>query len=330
MIKRILATAMVLLMLFGSALAERCSGTIAARNSLRVTLSAQGTLSRVAVKAGDVVAQGDLLAELATDRVFSIEEGVVARTLAEVGDTAHGTVLEIAPLNRYTIFCTVDSAYKTSATKMVHAGEAVYIKCTANGTHRGTGIVTQVDGSEYRVTATGGELLVGETVYLYRNSEFSSRKRVGIGTVLAADTVTYEAEGTLLRLDVAAGEYVQRGELLFETCSAEESTLAAPADGIVLSCAEQGETLAEGEEAFTLAPLDSLCVEAQISEQTAGRIGPGDAVSVILAGEPEEKPRAGTVLEVSGSASEGGLYTLRVACEDLPLRLGMTAEIEIP
>lgn len=329
MTRKILAILLALLTLCGGALAERCPGAIAARESLRVTLSDAGVLSRVAVKAGDVVARGGLLAELATERTFAIEDGIVARTLAEAGDAVRGTVLEIAPVNRYTIYCTVDSAYGSSAAKLVHGGEAVYVKCTANGTHRGTGVITQVDGSEYRVTATGGELLVGETVYLYRDAGFTFRKRVGIGTVLAADTVTYEAEGTLLRLDVEEGEFVQRGELLFETCGAEEPTLTAPADAIVLSCAKQGATLAAGDEAFVLAPIDSLCVEAQITEQTAGRVAAGDAVGIILAGEPEESPRAGTVLEVSGNASDGG-YTLRVACEDLPLRLGMTAEVEVP
>lgn len=330
MIKRILAAMAALVMLFSNALAERLSGVIAARESVRVTLSAQGTLERVPVKPGDMVAKGALLAELATDRTFSIEDGVVARTLAEAGDTVNGTVLEIAPLNRYTIYCTVDSAYGSSTAKLVHAGEAVYIKCTANGTHRGTGVVTQVDGGEYRVTATGGVLLVGETVYLYRSQNFTFRKRIGIGTVLAADMVTYEAEGTLVRLDVEEGEYVQRGELLFESCSAEAPALTAPADGILLSCAAQGATLAAGTEAFVLAPLDSLCVEAQISAQTAGSIAPGDGVGIILAGDPEEAPRAGRVLEISGSAADDGTYTLRIACDDLPPRLGLTAEVEIP
>ena len=330
MTKKLLAAALALLTLFGSAVAERCVGAIAARESARITLSAQGTLARVAVKPGDVVARGETLGELATDRVFAREDGVVVRVLAASGDTVSGEVLEIAPVNRYTLYCTVDEAYNTSAMMLVHVGETVYVKCTADGTHRAAGIITQVNGSEYRVATTGGELLMGETVYLYRDAGFSTRRRVGIGTVLAADTVTYEAEGTLAMVDVYEGEYVQRGELLYAVSQSEETTLTAPVDGIVLSCAAQGATLAAGELAFEIAPADSLCVEAQVSEQVAGRAVPGGTCWVILAGEPEEKPREATVLEVSGNADDDNTNTLRVACDGLPVRLGLTAEVDIP
>ena len=329
MLKKLACLLAALSLLCGGAMAESYIGVIAARTVDYVTLEADATLTRVTASPGDVVAAGDALAELATRRVYAADDGTVARVLAEAGDAVSGAVLEISPVQRYEIRCTVDSAYKSSAARKVRAGETVYIKCTADGSHRGTGIVTQISGAEYTVLTTGGELLTGEAVYLYRNADFTAKRRVGIGTVLAAATVSYEAEGTLVRLDVVEGEYVQRGELLYEYSAGEETALLAPAEGIVTEAAGQGATLKRGEQAFAIARLDSLCVEAQVSELTAGSVAPGDIARLIPAGAPEETPLMGRVVSVAGRAGEDGLYTVRIACDDLPPRLGMTVEVEL-
>ena len=280
---RKLLTAALAALLCGVALAESCTGTITAAGSAAVAAKADVTLASVSVRAGDGVRAGDTLGTLATAKVFAPEDSMVVRLLAGAGDAVDGAVLELMPVSRFTVHCTVDSAYRSTASTLVHAGEKLYIKCTADGTHRGTGVITRVDGSEYRVAATGGEFQVGETVYLYRNAAFSSWLRVGIGTVVVADTVTCEASGTLAALHVQEGEYVQRGELLYELAPCADLTLVAPRGGIVTECAAAGAGLKAGETAFAIVSADQLRVTARVSEEAAAGLRAGQRARLIFA-----------------------------------------------
>ena len=73
-----------------------------------------------------------------------------------------GTVLEISPTSRYTVYCTVDGAYGDPETELVHTGEQLYLRCTANGTHRAVGVVTSIDGAEIELPTA---LELGGSVY---------------------------------------------------------------------------------------------------------------------------------------------------------------------
>lgn len=326
--KKLLTLALALL-LCGGALAESCTGTITAADSAVVTVPADATLEAVSVRPGDLVRAGDTLGTLATSKVFAPEDGTVVRALARPGDAVDGAALELVPVSRYTVYCSVDSAYQSSASTLVRAGELLYIKCVADGTHRATGVVTQVEGGEYRVMTTGGALQVGEAVYLYRDSGFSSWLRVGIGTALAADTLTVEAQGTLIDLCVEEGEYVQRGELLCEVAPCAEVGLTAPQDGVVTQCPEAGAALKAGETAFAVVARDQLRVTARVSEEVAAAARVGQRVRLIFAGDPEEDPAEGTLAAVSGTPDGDGAYQITITSAALPLRLGLTVDIEL-
>ena len=202
--KILLAGVLAVCMLTSAALAEVYQGTVAASSEIQVAAASDGILEALNAEAGSTVSKGDVLGALRTTRVFASQDGTVASIRLLEGEEADGTVMEIYPVERYQIYCTVDKAYQSAESTLVRPGERVYIKCTYNGTHRGVGIITQIDGDEYRVLAIGGELYVGETVYLYRDEDFSTKQRVGIGTVVTNDTEIYEAEGKL------AGHYRRR------------------------------------------------------------------------------------------------------------------------
>lgn len=326
--KRVFAAVLAALLPLSAALAEIVEGHTAAMSTLCVESEASAVLDEVRIEAGALVAGGDVLATLRPNRVFASQDGVVARLNASAGDSVDGTVLEIMPLSQYTIYCTVDDAYESSEAMLIPGGETLYIRCTTDGSHRGTGIVVQIDGSEYQVLATGGEFYVGETVYLYRDADFTSRQRVGIGTVAIADTEIYASQGTLLRLCVEEGESVERGELLYEYIDGSE-TLCAPADGIVVEAASQGSAVSAGSTAFTIAPLDQLCLEIEVDETTAARLRVGEVLSLYYAGDVEETRLSGTVARIS-AASEDGLYTAILLAEGVPKRLGLTVYVSIP
>lgn len=325
--KRIASLLLAFSLLAAPALAEVYEGTTAALATVTVCADASGVVEAVPARAGQRVEAGQALCRTQPEKTFASQDGAVSLLYAAEGDEVSGTVLEIMPLERYTIYCTVDKAYRSAASTLVHSGETLYVKCTANGTHRAIGVVTQIDGEEYRVLTVGGELYVGETVYLYRDADFNAAQRVGIGTVVVTDTEVYEAEGEITRLRVSEGDYVERGQLLFETGGGE---ITAPAGGILtsLSC-QPGGAIEEGQIVAELVPEDAICVEVQVDETVAARLSPGDAALLTFAGEEDEEASAGAVIDVSAIA-ESEMYTVRIRTEDTrALALGMRVEVRL-
>ncbi len=326
--KRLLCAVAALLLLNSAALAETYSGTVAATETISVEAGASGILDTLNVLPGSYVQAGDVLGTVGATKVFATQDGTVAEISCEAGDTVNGTVLEVNPSEKYRIYCTVDEAYESAETMLVHSGEQVYIQCTKNGTHCATGVIGALDGSEYQVITTGGELYVGETVYLYRDAEFSSEQRIGIGTVVETDTQSYSAQGTLVAMHVQAGETVERGELLYEYADGDETTITAQADGIVLSVGiEQGDSVEEGAAIMTIAKTDGLCVEVDVDETFAATINEGNTVNLIYIADTTETPVAGTITDIS-DITENGMYTVRIQPEKTDeIRIGMTAEV---
>ena len=316
-----------LLLLAPSALAEVYEGRTAALETVQVRSEAGGPVGSVEVEAGQRVGAGDALLRLSAERTFAAQDGTISLVYAETGDTVSGPVLEIAPFERYTIHCTVDKAYQSADSTLVHGGETVYVKCTADGTHRAVGVVTHVEGSEYRVLTLGGELYVGETVYLYRDDDFNADQRVGIGTVVVSDVETYEAEGELTRLSVSEGDYVERGQLLYEIGGGE---VIAPVMGIVTSVnCEPGDAVEAEQVVAEIVPEDCICVEVEVDESVAVRVSAGDTVRLTFAGEEDEDASLGTVIEIRVMA-EDGRYSVRVRPEsDRVLPLGMSVRVRL-
>lgn len=315
-------------MIMPSALAEVYTGSTIALSAITVEAETDGILTGVYAQAGSIVQAGDALAAIATEKVFAAQDGVVARIHADAGDYCDSTVMEINPMAQYQIYCTVDQAYASADTMLVHSGEMVYIKCTADGSHRGTGVITQIDGSEYRVLATGGEFYVGETVYLYRDSEFSKKQRIGIGTVVQNDVQAYAAEGTIVRMHVSEGEYIERGELLFEYAASDQTVQLAAADGIVTEAfAAQGDFVAAGDALMEIVSADQIYVRIQVDEESAAQISAGDPAELVYRMDPTETALAGTVARVSYIA-EDDTYAIDIRpAETAQLRLGLTVDV---
>lgn len=318
--KRLLAAMLAALMLGASALAEVYSGSTVADRSIRIEV--EGELAETCVRVGEQVAAGDLLATVETTGVFAAQDGTVASIEVQAGDEVDGTVMEIAPMARYRIYCTVEKAYDSAQSMLVHSGETLYIRCTTDGTHRGIGTVTQIEGSEYQLLTTAGELYVGETVYLYRDSDFSSAQRVGIGTVVGNETQVYEGAGKVSRICVSEGEAVQRGELLYEIWTGSSEEILATQDSIVVSVPSAEDP------AFELVPLDALCVELTLDETAAAALEVGDEVALVYAGDPEEQLYPGTVAYIARTSQEGG-YVVRIEPQESPQRIGQSVQVHV-
>lgn len=327
MLKRWCIPLLILLSLSSAAVAEVYEGKTLALTTLTVCAEYSGTVEAVEALEGQRINAGDAIVRLKPEKTFASQDGTVSLVNAEAGDTVNGAVLEVMPTERYTIHCTVDKAYQSAASTLVHSGETVYIKCTKDGTHRAVGVITGIDGAEYRVLTLGGELYLGETVYLYRDADFTSTQRVGIGTAVVSDTQSYEADGRLTRLRVAAGDSVERGQLLFEINGGE---ILSPAGGIITSVScRAGEGVEQNQAVAELVPEDGIGVEIEVDETDAARIAVGDSARLTFAGRESEEAVAGTVIEVSAIA-ESGKYAVRIRPETpQALPQGMSVEVRL-
>ena len=327
MFRRLASLSLALLLLAAPALAEVYEGRTVALSTTAIVARASGVLEKSDIQVGKRVEAGETLAELRSDRGFSSQDGSVTLIYAQEGESVSGSLLEIMPVERYTVYCTVDRAYQSVESTLVHAGETVYIKCTADGTHRAVGVITQIDGEEYRVLTVGGELYVGETVYLYRDEDFTAAQRVGIGTVVVSDTQACEAEGKLTRLLVSEGDYVQRGQLLYEL---DGGSLLAEAGGVVTSVNVQpGDRVQEGDIVAEMVAGDAIGVEIQADETAVAGIQIGSAARMIFSGREDEEAVNGTVVGISAIA-DSGQYSVRIQPETgAALSLGMSVEVRI-
>ena len=287
------------------------TGSVVATEQVNVLAPCDGTLAQVDWMEGASVSEGDVIATYETEKVYATGDGTVTAVWPEAGEEIDGTVLEIEPIAKYTVYCTTDDAYSSEDTLMVHAGETVYIKCTEDGTHRGTGVITQIDGTEYTVETTGGEFFVGETVYLYRDADFTYTEKIGIGTLIYSDNIQYDSDGTVVALHVAAGDYVERGQLLYEVLGTKEAQILSTATGVVASVFSQDDDTATestdvADESSASAQSGTSSAESESTEGTvATETTSGTETAVGAAGASTASEGEGTISTESASGSSG-------------------------
>lgn len=329
MLKKSLSLLAALALAVSPALAETYAGTTVASRTTALVSASGGVLESLSLLPGQSVAAGETVGSTRAEKVFAAWDGTVALCCADAGDAVDGTVLEISPTSRYTVYCTVDGAYSDPETELVHIGEQLYLRCTANGTHKAVGVVTSIDGAEYQVEVIGGELYVGEVVNLYRDADFSAAQRVGVGTAVVAEPIEYSASGTLIELCVTEGEEVERGELLFTWAQADSTQIVSPAGGVVASVlVAPGDVLKIGQTVAELVQPGDVRIQVQLTAADAARIQFGDAATYIRADDPTETPRSAIVEGVSAIADGEGYVALLIP-EDFDLPLGLSVEVHI-
>ena len=322
-LRTMLTGAAICALLGSAAMADTISftGTVAAGKTLEIYAPIGGTVESVAVEPGQAVQADDVIATLATEKVYATESGVVTGLFGQPGDSAetisqrYGAVLYIEGESVYTIAASTDNAYNKTENKFVHVGEAVYLSCYSDGAHTGTGVITAIEGTDYTVEVRSGEFLVGETVNVFRSESATSANRIGRGTLTRTNPTAVTAEGSIVSFAVADGDAVQRGDLLFETLSGSfdglymsGSDICAESDGVVARVnLEQGAKLEKGSVAAVLYPEGAMRVEAQLEEANLSAVSVGEAVSVeLIWNQDDEVNYPGKISMISAVATETG------------------------
>lgn len=333
-----------------TALADTISfeGEVAASYTVEVFADVGGTADALNVSVGEAVTAGAPIVTLKTTSVYAQQSGTVTGVFAQPGDSAqtvgerYGAVLYIEPDSAYTIAASTEKAYNSTETKYVHVGEHVYLSCYSDGDHTGEGRIISVSGTDFTVEVTSGEFLVGETVSVYREDDYSSSSRIGRGDLSRSNPIAVTATGSVVSLAVSDGDTVERGDLLFETLDGAFDGLymsgcevTSPIDGYVAALnTTVGATVAENSSVATLYPTDAMRIEAGVLESDLGSIAVGDAVTIELNwNQDDEVSYPGTVTMISAiadpDAAEGeASYTVYIDfTPDADTRYGMQALI---
>ena len=324
-------------------------GTVVAAKSVPLTATFGGRVSGLRLRKGDLVTEGDVIAELTTTKVFAPQEGTVTGVYATAGDFAeavaerYGAIVYIEPVNRYAIAANSEKAFNASENRYIHLGETVYLSCTTDGTHQGTGIVSALTEDGYSIEVTGGDFSMKEKVGIFRDPAYKKESRIGTGTVDRVKPIAVKGTGSILKMPVKQGDFVERGEILFETVDgtldgyyAPDSRIICPVTGIVAAVdAAEGASVNKGDSLIHIYPSDAVQVEFQIPEADLFSLAEGQRVEIELYWDNgEAKPYEGTIASVSHMSEETTgdnakkMYKVYVNFEpDARIRLGMTVMI---
>lgn len=352
---RLAALCMVLALLPFSALAEiSFEGKVIASETAPIIAPFGGLVDKVALREGDPVGIGDDVATIATTKVYATADGTISGVFAREGDDVegiearYGAVVYIEPTHRYMISASTEKAYNSSSTKYVHIGEKVYLSCTKDGSHTGTAIVTSVGdvdesgNTPYKLEVVGGDFYMGETVGIFRSTDYSSKTRIGRGTIQQNAAIAVKGAGSVLKMHVQEGDSVERGELLFETVEgaldglyAMDNTIVSGVAGVVASVdVAPGGTVSKGAKLVTVYPNGSFQIEVLVSELDLRDLHEGDTVAIEFDWDTDGALRTeGVVDSIShvnasaedGASSVGAEYSAYInfdATQDV--RLGMS------
>lgn len=332
-------------------------GEVTARTTQVIAAPYGGLVEEMRVRVGDSIHIGDPIATLETTKVYAQTEGTVSGVFASEGDSAediekrYGGLLYIEPINRFTLSCTTDKAYNSSENRYLHIGETVYLSCTKDRSHQGTGVLTAIDEedeSKYTVEVTGGAFYMGETVYVYRDGGYDSQSRIGRGTVGRTPAIAVTGEGSVLRMHVRAGDVVERGELLLETVKgtldglyAPDRQIVSPLDGVVAAVdAANGTAVEKGDKLVTVYPSDCLQIQILLTEDDLSDIYVGREATIEFNWDSQKRLK-GTVCTIS-FLSRGDDEAENVPSQpaqylayldfvpDETVRLGMTVTVYLP
>ena len=337
--KRFAAILFVLMLAAGTACADTLSlnGTVEAGVTVPVYAPIGGTVDQVSVEKGMHVSAGETLFSYRTEKTYASGDGTVTGVFAKAGDDAetvaeqYGADLYIEGTTIYSVSASTSKAYSSMETTIVHAGETVYLVCRTDAKRFGTGIITAVEGTNYTVLVTEGNFIIGDSVTIFRDSEYTEKLRLGRGTIARVNPTAVTGTGAVVSVAVKDGDQVKRGDLLMETLNGTfegyemtGTSVTAAEEGVIVSTsADAGTTVNKGDIVIQIAPVSGMRVEAAITADDRQALKAGDKVTIELEADesisyegtvryitemPEEETEETTYKAVIDFIPDGNVY----------------------
>lgn len=142
-------------------------------------------------------------------------------------------------------------------------------------------------------------------------------------------TLAQPGEGpTVVRLCVSEGETAERGQLLYEVCASEETTVVAPVSGVVTRLfAAPGDELRSDEAIAAIVRSEDICVEIDMDKTQAATLQPGDRVELTFAADSDNETAMGTIEEILSIAENAAYRAYIVPDETGGLRIGQSVTV---
>ena len=332
-----------LLLAAGAACAQEemtLDGEIRAGETRTITAPYSGRLGDFTAREGDMLRSGEALFALDATEVYADYDGTVVAVFAQPGDCAAtvqedaGALLYLERDTLYTAACTTSGSGSDNDNKLVHPGERVYIRSTNDNKRKGEARVLGVEGKSYTIEVTRiDDLRVGESIKVYRESNYESDSCIGSGKLERVDPIAVTAEGYVLAIDVSEGQRVRRGDCLLRAVPDElpgraggDCVVVSPEDGVLLSVsAQSGVQAAQDEVLATYCPAGAMELVCSVDETELAGLAEGMEARVTLDGAPGEVLRA-TLRRIAHAANEQGEYDVTFTLEDSDaVRIGMSA-----
>lgn len=324
----LLALALASVPVFAEGKTVSFSGTVTAKQEVPVLADKHGKVSALNVSAGDRVENGAPILALATEKIYSPVDGKVSLICCRPGDASsavidrYGALMYVEDQYSYEVWASIDSAYNSVDNKLVHPGETVWVQCGDNK-HYGSGLVSKIDGNEYRVLISSGKLIIGESVNVYRGSEarrtgnnagsVDSTSRIGKGVVQRITPYGITGTGNIVNVFVSEGDAVSYGDVLCEIIDAgvngfseNMNRILASASGIVGEIrVNPGDEVNKSDVIAVIYPTDAVVVKGYVSEFEVRSLNVGDPVEVeVLSTQDETKIYPGRITSVARSSSK--------------------------
>ena len=317
--KRFAGILVALCLLAGAACADTIStsGTVTAGTVVAIQAPIGGTVEIVAAEKGMDVQAGDTLVTLKTTKIYAPADGTVTGIFVAPGDDAEsvantfGADMYLEGSMKYTVSASTGKAYSSIETTFVHVGETVYLQCRSNNARTGVGLITAVEGNSYTIQVTEGDFILGDSVYVFRDSGYVTTGKIGQGSVSRVNPQGITASGAVVSVAVKNGDQVKKGDLLMETLDgtwegyvAGSREIQANMDGVIAEVsATVGSALSQGATVVTLYPRTGMRVETVVEADDLSEVKVGDTVRLELSAD-ESKVYTGTVERISALAED--------------------------
>lgn len=299
-------------------------GTVTNDESVQVYAPIGGTVDKVLVLAGDTVNEDTAIAALRTTKVYATENGTITGIFGQPGDNAesistrYGAVLYMEGESTFTVSASTTNAYNSTETKFVHVGEVVYLQGRTSASRTGEGIITSIDGINYTIEVSSGMFIVGDSVDVFRDKAYSTKQRIGRGTVSRRNPIAVTGSGSIVSYAVKNHDTVKRGDLLFETLDGSfdgyymsgEKIYAGLSGTLAELNVTAGSSIQKGAVCAVIYPSSSMRVVAEVSEEDLKSLSVGDAVTIELTADEDAGTKYdGTVSMISQIATSSGSTT---------------------
>lgn len=326
------------------------TGTVLPEKQTTLSFKSPGSVAQVWVETGQSVAEGEILAQLETrDLEYAVQQARLAVA------TAQAQLLRLQRPPSAQDIAAAEAALESaraSYQKLLAGPSDEEVRVARTNLDQAQATLDQAQAAYDQVASRPNVAMLPQALQLQQATiahdaaqasfELTLRKP-SEAELAAARSAIVQAEASLARLQNSVQEediliaqlQVEQAQLSLGQAEhqLESSVLTAPHAGTITAAGIKVGEVSGGQPAFVLTDLSQYHIEVTVDEIDIGRVAMGQPVTVTLEAFPGEGV-SGKIAEIADTARvDTGvvsyLVTVHLEPTDAPLRVGMTANVDI-